>query len=447
MRGSGAASKPLRFFGVQAGMQRGHTHFALMALLCVGGLPALAVGAEPAASVRIAIESPAPGATFRDKVHQAPIRGSALSDGERPAEFDVMLVIDVSGSTQEASGVDVDGDGQLGFDPRWELVEPGTYPEGLRSTDPQDTILDAEVMAAEALVAALDPERVRVGVISFGGEMHPLTGERMSFSQQDAWLEVPLTDDHRRTRSAIRGILARGSHGGTNFAAGLRLAVRELAGLSRAKSVPRPGARKVVLFLTDGLPTFPIGAGSVPDPGDIEAALAAARLAHTAGITINSYALGRNALTNPIAATEIARITAGNFLPVENPGDIISFLQGVSFANIDDVVFTNLTTREVSTDVSLAPDGSFDGFVPVREGKNRVRVTALASNGAHGSVEFDLVFERSGLSGRELALELDRIRERNKQLQLLVERERIQRFRNQQRKVLEFGIEEEPTEN
>ena len=57
----------------------------------------------------------------------------------------------------------------------------------------------------------------------------------------------------------------------------------------------------MVLFLTDGLPTFPMGTGAVPDPGDTEAALAAARLAHKAGITVNTYALGPNALSNPIA--------------------------------------------------------------------------------------------------------------------------------------------------
>ena len=62
----------------------------------------------------------------------------------------------------------------------------------------------------------------------------------------------------------------------------LRLAVTELAGLSGAQSQSREGAKKVVLFLTDGLPTFPIGAGSVADPGDTEAALTAARLAHKA---------------------------------------------------------------------------------------------------------------------------------------------------------------------
>ena len=106
-------------------------------------------------------------------------------------------------------------------------------------------------------------------------------------------------------------------------------------------------------------------------------------------------------------------------------------------------MFTNLTTREVSTDVSLSPDGNFEGFVPVREGNNRVRVTALASDGTSDSVEFDMTFETAGLSGRELTIELERIRKRNKQLMLLIERDRIQRFRDQQRKALDFEIEHE----
>ena len=419
-------------------------------VLMLSALALLSMLLAPAASdanasqspVRILVEEPKPGEALRNNVHQAPIRGSAMADSERPAEFDVMLVIDVSGSTEHASGVDVDGDGTVGFNPQLELVEPGRYPPEMQSTDEGDTILAAEVRAAEALIETLDPERVRVGVISFSGEMDPETGERKKWNQQDAWLDVPLTSQHDRAASAVRGILARGPHGGTNFAAGVRLAVRELAGLSGSKSPPKPGAKKVVLFLTDGLPTFPIGLGSVANPGDTEAALSAASLAHKAGITMNTYALGPNALTNPIAATEMARLTLGNFLAVRNPGDIISFLQGVTFANIEDVVFTNLTTREISTDVDLSPDGSFRGFVPVREGLNKVRITALASDGASGSVDIDLVFETSGLSERELTLELGRIRERNKQLMLLLERERIQQFRDRQRKVLEFDVDD-----
>jgi hypothetical protein len=416
-------------------------------LSCLPGLAGAAPPAEAAKSpVRIQVESPHPGEPVTNKVDQAPIRGSAMTEGDKPAAFDVIIAIDVSGSTKAASGVDVDRNGVVGINPQLELLEPGAYPPGTLSTDPNDSILAAELAAADALISTLDESRVRVGIVTFSGDMDPESGLRLRYDQQDAWLDIALTTDFKRARAALTSIMARGPHGGTNFAAGLRLAVTELAALTGAKSPPRPDAKKVVLFLTDGIPTFPIGPGGVMDDGDVEAALNAARLAHKAGIVVNTYALGPNALTNPIAATELARITLGSYLPVQNPGDIVSFLQGVTFANIEDVVFTNLTTREVSTDVQLAPDGTFSGFVPVQEGKNKVRITALASDGSSGSVDVDLDFQKSGLTERELALELDRIRERNKQLLLLVERERIQRFREQQRKVLELEPSAEPPE-
>ena len=38
-------------------------------------------------------------------------------------------------------------------DPQLELVPPGTYPPGLRNTDPQDSILAAEISAAEEYIA------------------------------------------------------------------------------------------------------------------------------------------------------------------------------------------------------------------------------------------------------------------------------------------------------
>ena len=71
-----------------------------------------------------------------------------------------------------------------------------------------------------------------------------------------------------------------------------------------------------------------------------------------------------------------------------------------------------------------------------------MRVTALSSDGVERQRGVrSRCSRRPGSLERELALELDRIRERNKQLMLLVERERIQRFREQQRKVVEFGVE------
>jgi hypothetical protein len=352
-----------------------------------------------------------------------------------------MIVMDVSGSTAEASNVDVDGDGEIGVNPELELLPPGAYPEGTKSTDPDDSIIEAEAQAARALVKGLDPKRVRVGLVTFSGDVDPATGQRRRLDQQDAWLEVPLTSDVNQVLHAIDGVLARGPNGATNFAAGVRLGVRELAGLPGAGSQSRANAKKVMLFLTDGTPSFPIGLGSVMDPGDIEAAVSAASLAKTAGITINTYALGPAALGSPIAVTEMARVSLGTYTPVRNPGDIVTLLQDVSFANIEDVVLANLTTGELSTDVRLSPDGSFSGFVPVREGKNQVRITALSSDGTRGVANLELEFAHSQLTTREMSAELERIRRMNKELTLLRERKRIDDFRNKEKKDLEIQVE------
>jgi hypothetical protein len=203
-------------------------------------------------------------------------------------------------------------------------------------------------------------------------------------------------------------------------------------------STPHADARKVMLFLTDGIPTLPVGKGNREDPGDDEAALHAAQLARQAGISINTYALGPGALQYPRVVTEMARMTLGTYTPVQSPGDIVTLLQGVSFADVEDVVLTNLTTGEFSSDVRLAPDGSFTGFVPVREGRNRVRVSALASDGSRGSVELEFDFEHAEVGDRTKLGELERIRRQNKELELHRLGLGIEEFRREQKKSLEI---------
>ncbi len=402
-----------------------------------------AARADEPAEVRLVVSSPAPGEIVRNRVTMAPVRGRAESGGGDSSDFDVMVVIDVSYSTRYPSGIDVDEDGLLGINPQQELVLPGTYPEGMVCSDSGDTILAAEIQATRELLQVLDAGRTRVGVIAFSGRADPETGERLSVDQQDAVVRVPLTRDFQSIERSLGEILREGPAGATNFAAAIQLAVIELAGLSRAQSQPRPESRKVVAFLTDGVPTFPFGKASSADPADTEAAIAAARFARKAGIQVNTFALGHGALTSPLALSEISRITLGRFIPVRNPGDIVAFLQGVSFADIEDVIVTNLETGEVSYDVELAPDGSFLAFVPVREGTNRLEVAALAGDGGEERLEFDLIFEKSGLTARELEVELERVKRRNRFLMRLIEKERIEAFRERQRKRVEVAAEEE----
>ncbi|MDG2334717.1 MAG: VWA domain-containing protein [Myxococcota bacterium] len=396
---------------------------------------------EPAA-VRLEITEPRPGEVVRNRVTMAPVRGRAVSGSGERVDFDVMVVIDTSHSTRYPSGIDVDGDGEVGMNPKQELVLPGAYPEDMVCSDAEDTILAAEVLATRQLLGILDSERTRVGIISFSGEVDPESGERLSAQQRDAVVRVPLTQDFARIEAALAEILDGGPGGATNFAAAVQLSVVELSGLSGARSKARRGSRKVVAFLTDGVPTFPFGKASTSDPEDIEAAIAAARLARKAGIEVNGFALGQGALGAPLALSELSRISRGRFTPVRNPGDIVALLQGISFAGIEDVIVTNLDSGEISYDVELAPDGSFLAFLPVREGSNRVEVAALGGDGGEQRLRFELEFEKSGLTARELEIELERVKRRNRYLMRLIEKERIEAFRERQRKRIQVGLDE-----
>jgi Mg-chelatase subunit ChlD len=412
----------------------------IRALLTICAL-ALTTSARAADPVKIEIRSPKPGETVKNKTDMAPMSGLAIA-GERPTAFDVMLVLDVSGSTEYPSGIDVDDDGKIGQTQR--SITPGVG--DLANDHPDDSILAAEVAASKALLDQLDPQRVHIGVASFSGEVDTNTG-RGAGRGNDALLEVGLTSNYDAVRGALEALRLRGPTGGTNMEAGVKLGLRELAALPGAQSKPRPGAKKVILFLTDGKPSLPFGLANVEDKEDMLAAIDAAQLAKVAGVMLNVYGLGPSAIDYPVAATEMAKVTGGLYTPVRRPGDIVSLLAGVSFANVEDVVAVNLTLNEWAgpNDILLSPDGSFQGFIPVRQGLNRIRVSALASDGSRGEKEFDLQFAQQGMTDLELKAEMERIRQRTKEIQLRLERDRQEAFRKQEReRTLEIGVEKTP---
>jgi hypothetical protein len=367
------------------------------------------------------------------------VRGTAIAAGEEAQRFDVMIVMDVSRSTQYPSGADVDGDGVVGENPQEGLYAPGEFPPDVVCTDSADTILAAEVSAAQALLRSLRPEHTRVGLVTFSGAVDTETNQQRSRDQRNAELQVPLTSDFARVEAGLASVLARGPNGATDFSAGIRLGTAELAGLSGAVSAPGSG-QKVILLLTDGTPTFPIGRHDVEDAGDIEAAVNAARLARAADIRINTYGLGANALGRPVAATEVARVTLGSFTPVLEPAAIVAALQSVSFSNVEDVAVVNLTLREDTPDVRLNPDGSFQAFVPVQEGANRVLVNAVSSDGSVANVELAFDFRVARSEGAMRERELDELRELNTELLRHVEAERVKRERRRQRVRKEIEI-------
>ena len=104
----------------------------IRALLTVCAL-ALSASARADDAVKIEIRSPKPGETVKNKTDMAPMSGLAIA-GERPTAFDVMLVLDVSGSTEYPSGIDVDDDGKIGQTQR--SITPGVG--DLANDDPDD---------------------------------------------------------------------------------------------------------------------------------------------------------------------------------------------------------------------------------------------------------------------------------------------------------------------
>jgi len=170
-----------------------------------------ATGKEPA-PLHIEVASPNPGELVKNTVHLAPVRGSVQSGSGDPVDFDVFVAIDVSHSTRFPSGIDVDRDGEVGFNPDRELVAPGTYPEGMVCTDPDDHILAAEVRAGRLLLEALDIYHTRIGILTFSGESDPMTGLRKSSTQRDAVVVLPLTNDFDAARRALDKIAERGPH-------------------------------------------------------------------------------------------------------------------------------------------------------------------------------------------------------------------------------------------
>jgi Mg-chelatase subunit ChlD len=411
-----------------------------------GGLDDPALGAPTPASVprgpagiRVIVDSPGQGSAIQGREDVVEVRGTAIAAGEEAQRFDVMVVLDVSGSTRYPSGADVDGDGVVGENPQEGLYAEGEFAPDVVCTDPEDTILHAEIAAARALVRSLDARRARVGLITFSGDVDPATKRMRSPNQKNAELQVPLTPDFARVESGLAAVLARGPHGATDFSAGIRLATTELAGMSGAVSSPG-GGQKVMLFLTDGTPSFPIGLDNVEDAGDLEAAVNAAKIAREAGIRINTYALGTNALGRPVAATEVARVTLGSFTPVAEPGAIVAALQAVNFANVEDVAVVNLTLKEDTPDVRLNPDGTFQAFVPVQPGNNRVLVNAVASDGSVANVELAFSFETAQSEGAMRERELAELRRLNTELLRHVEAERVKRERRKARVKKEIEI-------
>jgi len=307
-------------------------------------------GAAAAQTPVVQFAAPREGAVLTEP--QVTVTGRAEPQTRPTAAFDVMIVMDTSGSTNVPAAV--------GERAGASIVLGG--PLGIPMGGP--TILQTEVTAARRFVDVADRSVTRIGLVTFseGG------GGRAG----NAWVEQPLTSDYDAVRRTLDRIAQRTPYGGTDMVAGLRLAVRELRALEGADSAPRADARKVVLFMTDGFPTLPYPAHQLIDPRNVGATLDAARLAARGGIVVHTFCLGREALSAPVVCRDTARITGGTYQPVQRPADIVSLLPATNIGQVDLVSVRNATTGQMARRLDVDATGRFSADVPLAPGANRL---------------------------------------------------------------------------
>lgn len=368
-------------------------------------------------------------------------------------QLDVVFAVDVSGSTAESTGVDLDGDGVAG--------RRGGSPGSLftiEHPDTGDSVLAAETRGVRQLLRELEPDVTRVGVVAFSSATQSSGIVRwLSRRRTHARVVAPLTADFGEIERALDELLAITPSGETHIAAGLDLARIELLALSGSLSTPDPDRHKIVFLLTDGQPTAPYGPDQMAR--NAEAALAAAARARRGSITVHTFAIGPAALEGPVAVLEMARITGGTFTPVRHPAELADVIASVRFPELRDIAVRNLTTGGAAEQLAIGEDGRFGSLVRTVRGTNKLEIRAVDSAGresrrvitvyGEGDVEppvpDHLLADRAALVTRcERALAESEPAAGTLDLRVEVgrERARAERAAEAQRKQLEIEIEE-----
>jgi hypothetical protein len=234
----------------------------------------------------------------------------------------VVIVLDRSRSTVVASGIDVDGDGEVGRNPQVDPAAAGYAPD-VQSTDPGDSILAAQLSAACAWIEQSVGAGASAGLVAFSGPLDPTTG--LPRRGQPAAVRLSeVTDRRSKLAKRLEHLWEIGSTGGTDYAAGIDEAVAVIEDYRRA----HPGSARwpaTILFLTDGLPTLPVGTASSSDPGDHEAAREAAGRARAEDIRIHVLTFGSTPYTALPEDTPrtVAEMAKGEHRAVDDMSDLL----------------------------------------------------------------------------------------------------------------------------
>jgi hypothetical protein len=385
----------------------GILRLALFSLLLAIGAPTWALALS---SVNLDVRSPKTGAQLTHHLNLAFLTGDTWINALPRRHQDVVFLIDSSGSTADPSGADVDMDGKKGRG----------FLGIISNTDGGDSVLAAEIASARRLLRSFDPTVTAVAIVSFDGARTAGFGLRRR-SIPDSIVEQPLTTNYTLAESALQRILDRGPDGGTNMAEGIRTAVNELTGFN-STSVPRPGAKRSVYLFTDGFPTLPFIGWFAAERKNVEMTVYYAETAGRVGINVHTFAVGKKALSRPLAALEAARVSGGMFVPVPDPAKLPAVVEAVASIRLQQVSVRNATTGEKARVIQMNADGTFDSLVPLAPGLNSLEVIATATDGNQATQNVLVHYQKP--TAKHLEVTVEEAKELEKLLEIQVEEDR-----------------------
>ena len=146
--------------------------------------------------------------------------------------------------------------------------------------------------------------------------------------------------------------------------------------------------QRTVLLLSDGHPTAPSELQGKRD------ALASAEKMGELGVPVHAFALGQSANESSEFYHTLAESTGGRFTPLADPADVVDELANVRFTGLKDVRIESSPSGQPGRALRVFRNGSFDGYVPLSEGKNLITITGLMEDGETLSATRTVFFER-----------------------------------------------------
>ena len=317
---------------------------------------------EPGIVLRIL--SPRPDAVVGDPDGLVFVEGRALAPMGQYRSHDIVFAIDTSRTTAEPSGLDVDGDGEIGEQERRLLG-------GLlsRQAGHPDSILAMQLALTRTALEGVDPRETRVGLVAFPGLPE---GKKAR-----AFTEVPLTSDLNEIRLGLERILEMGSEGSASLAEAIAHASNELIGAGPARSSSREGTTRILAFFV-GSPIRPqIAVGKA----SWNRGLGTSQVVASRGIRIDTFAVTEQAIGAPGPLAEMASLSGGSYTPVRQLDQVELRFERARFADTSLLQIRNATSGDRSGTILQSRDGRFATLVTVDEGENTLEVRVRAANG------------------------------------------------------------------